>query len=791
MAQDWTARSAGMLEASPDAIVGVDTEGHIVLVNTQTERLFGYARDELLGKPVEILVPDAGRLAHPHHRKAYLADPQARPMGAGMELAGRRRDGTEFPAEIALSAFQIGGDTSGGDSGGGDTLVVAAVRDMTAWKRAAAAQSQLAAIVRSSHDAIIGMTTRGEITSWNPGAERLYGYAAEDVLGRDAQLLVPPDQVTEEHAVLRHIADGERVQPYTTERVRRDGTRVLVSLTISPITDALGGIIGVASVSRDVSDRQRAEAKFHALLEAAPDAIVGVGADGRIVLVNAQTERLFGYPREELVGQRVELLIPEDRREVHPQHRNRYFADPKPRPMGAGSQLAARRKDGTEFPAEISLSALDTEEGLLVSASIRDVTDRLEAQAERERLKAQAERERVQSQLHQSQRLESLGQLAGGVAHDFNNLLGVILNCAAFLSEEVAAATWPDAETADSPTKDSATKDVQQIQRAAERAARLTHQLLAFARREVIRPQVVDLNEVVTEVHELLRRTLGEHVQLYMDLRDGLWPVLADRGQLEQVLVNLALNARDAMPRGGALLIDTRNLVADAELARAWAGAEECRRYVRLRVYDTGTGMSPETLERAFEPFYTTKPKDQGTGLGLATVYGIITQAGGTLRIESELGRGTTVLALLPATDEPLSQPNAAEEQAGVQPPTGQTILLVEDEPDLREITRRMLCRHGFEVIAVPDGTEALRTVQEGGHIDLLLTDVVMPHMLGKEVAQRVTALRPQTPVLFMSGYAQPVLASQGTLDPGVALVEKPFTEPQLLRMVYEALRAD
>jgi signal transduction histidine kinase len=450
--------------------------------------------------------------------------------------------------------------------------------------------------------------------------------------------------------------------------------------------------------------------------------------------------------------------------------------------MGAGMALAARRKDGSEFPAEISLSALDTEDGVLVSAAIRDVTDRVEAQAERERLKTQAERERLEGQLHQSQRLESLGQLAGGVAHDFNNLLGAILNYAAFVKEELdAGAARPGGEH-----WAAAAQDVEQIRRAAERATKLTHQLLAFGRREIVQPQVLTLNTIVAEVEQLLRRSLGEHIELTTTLAPDLWPIWVDPGQLEQVLVNLAVNARDAMPGGGTLTIDTANLEIDHDYASTRPGLKTGR-HVRLRVSDTGAGMPKHVLARVFEPFFTTKPKGEGTGLGLATIYGIVTQADGHAELRSEPGFGTTFLALLPVTDQIPVQaqpPNLTHHVRG-----GETVLVVEDEDAMREVTRRILARNGYQVITAASGAVAVELAARlEPEIHLLITDVIMPQMLGKEVADRIQATRPTIRTLFMSGYAHPVLANQGTLDPGVVLLEKPFTEPALLNKIKEVL---
>jgi len=523
--------------------------------------------------------------------------------------------------------------------------------------------------------------------------------------------------------------------------------------------------------------------RFVGLLEAAPDAMVCVDESGLIALVNAQAERLFGFGREELVGQQVEVLVPEAARAVHPRLRAEYLADPRPRPMGAGMELACQRRDGSTFPAEISLSAIDTEEGILVTAAVRDITERLEVQAERERLRTQAERDRLERQLHQAQRLESLGQLAGGVAHDFNNLLAVISNYADFVAEELNRPPGYG-----SGNRGEVLSDIEQIQLAADRATRLTHQLLAFARREVVQPRVLSLNAAVTSVFKLLQRTLGEHIALVTYLAPDLAYVLADQGHVEQILVNLAVNARDAMPGGGTLIIETSNVDVDEAYASTRANLSTGR-YAALKVSDNGPGMPREVADHAFEPFFTTKPKGEGSGLGLATVYGIVTQAGGNVRIYSEPGVGTTVIVLLPITDQsppPDERPPAEGETGG-----NELVLLVEDEPALLEVTRRILTRNGYQVITAGNGHEAIRAaMSRQGLIDLLLTDVIMPGMQGMEVARQVRALQRDVAVLYMSGYTEGLLSAQGVLEPGINLIEKPFNEKTLLRKVREILHA-
>jgi PAS domain S-box-containing protein len=520
-----------------------------------------------------------------------------------------------------------------------------------------------------------------------------------------------------------------------------------------------------------------------ALLELVPDAFVGVVGNGEIVLANGQTEALFGYTRKELIGKQIELLMPTRFAQTHNAHLSEYFADPRTRPMGAELELAGQRKDGSEFPAEISLSSIVLDSGqVLATAAIRDISDRVAIAREKERLEAETEKERLLNQLHHTRRLESLGELAGGIAHDFNNLLAVIINYAGFVAEDLDAG-----EPADSAEKRVVMRaDVEQISIAAERAAHLTRQLLAFARREVVQPDVVDVNAVVTAVEQLLRRTLGEHIELRSELEKELRSVLIDPGQVEQILVNLAVNARDAMPEGGVLKVDTANIEIGEDYVE---GRPELSPgpHVRLRVSDTGSGMPREVAERAFDPFFTTKAPGRGTGLGLATVYGIVQQAGGRARIYSEAGVGTTFTALLPATDRtPIRE---APEIDPVELRGDEAILLVEDEDALREVTRRILASAGYRVLTAASGDAALVVAAEQhGRIDLLLTDVIMPHMHGPQLAEQINVSWPSIRTMFMSGFAHPILDSGGHLEPGVTLIEKPFSAPSLLAKVRRVL---
>ena len=395
-------------------------------------------------------------------------------------------------------------------------------------------------------------------------------------------------------------------------------------------------------------------------------------------------------------------------------------------------------------------------------------------------LRADAERAAAQDRLRHAERMESLGQLVGGIAHDFNNLLNVIGGFSDLLAEEIAGLAGQDARLG------SVLGDVEQVRGAAQRATRLTRQLLIFAHSDVVHPEVLSLNEVIAGLEQLLRRTLGEHITLDIAPAGGLAPVKADAGQLEQVLVNLAVNARDAMPGGGKLTIDTANITVDEAYAEGRPGLRPGP-YARLRVSDTGAGMPPEVLARVFEPFFTTKEKGKGTGLGLATFYGIITGAGGYAQIYSEPGLGTTVTGLLPATSEEAGR--SAAPPAAAPRGRGETILLVEDETSLQELAGRILIRNGYQVRAARTAAEAPTIAGDADQpIDLLLTNVVMPEMLGNEVARRVRAIRPALPVLYMSGYAQPVLDTHGAFADQIDLLEKPFAEATLLTRVRRAI---
>jgi PAS domain S-box-containing protein len=506
------------------------------------------------------------------------------------------------------------------------------------------------------------------------------------------------------------------------------------------------------------------------LLESVPDAVVAVSRTGAIVLVNREAERVFGYERGQLLGEPVEMLVPDRFRDQYLERRKEYFEEPTTRELGSGLEFHGLRQDGSEFPVDIAVSPIGADESAIAIVVVHDLSEAKESERRRDEELARANRE---MRIAQSRRLESLGQLAGGVAHDFNNLLGVILNYADFVADELEEGT-------------TVHTDVKEIRKAAERATELTRQLLIFSRREAIKPAPVDLNEVVNDIERLLRRTLGEHIELVVRLSPDVPAVLADPGQVEQVLVNLAVNARDAMPDGGRLVIDTRVVELDRDFLQEHPDAVPGR-YVRVTVEDSGTGMDPEVAARAFEPFFSTKRKGEGTGLGLATVYGIVTAAGGLISVYSEPGEGTVFRVHLPAVDSDAVR--APGEQAVEFTGRGESVLLVEDEDSVRALAKRILTEGGYRVSALSQGSDALPLLEDPRRdFDLLISDVVMPGMRGVELVRRALELRPELPVLMMSGYTTPLEEDDRRAMAEAPLLEKPFSRRDLLGQVRELL---
>ena len=478
------------------------------------------------------------------------------------------------------------------------------------------ADAWLAAIVRSSDDAIISKTLEGIVTSWNPAAERIFGYGEAEMIGQSITCIIPEERTAEEEQILERIRRGETVEHLETVRVTKDGRKIDISLTSSPIRDAQGRIIGASKIARDITERTRAaaavhrsQAHTHAIFEAASDAILIVDQRGTIISANRKSAEMFGYPHEGLLGHPLEMLLPERLRSRHIGHRVSYFQNPHARPMGRGLDLVARRADGTEFPVEISLSYIETEEGLRALAFVTDIT----------------ERQVMERAARQADRLAALGRLSAGIAHEVNNPIGIISSRIEIMLLDAEAQPLPG----------TVMEDLKVLHRHAQRVARIAHGLLSFARASSIEQFPVDLNQVVEETLLLMEKDLGKRgIAISRSLTAGLPPVHGDSNALQQVMVNLLANAADALGSGGEISLETRLVSGDE-------GG------VRLTVRDTGPGISPEILPRIFDPFYTTK--SEGTGLGLSISYSIVREHKGTIDVESLPGKGTIFVLTFPA----------------------------------------------------------------------------------------------------------------------------------------------
>jgi PAS domain S-box-containing protein len=751
---------------------------------------------------------------------------------------------------------------------------------------------RLAAIVESSDDAIISKDLNGVVTSWNKGAEKIFGFTAGEMVGTSIMRLIPADRQDEENYILGKIRRGERVDHFETLRQTKDGRLVAVSVCASPIKDATGKIVGVSKIARDITESKRAERElrksreeFKDLFDNAPLGYHEVDAEGRLTRVNKTELKMLGYSAEELLGQFVwKISVDEEA------SRRAALAKLGGEPPPPAFERILRRKDGSTFPALIEDRIVRDEAGRItgIRAVIQDITERKRAEESlkllesavkqskesilitdaqldlpgpkiifvnpaftqmtgytaeevigktprilqgvgtdrtvlkrlRENLqrgevfageavnyrKGQKEfdlewqvaplrdaggkithfvatqhdvtaRKRLEAQFRQAQKMEGIGQLAGGVAHDFNNILAVI-QMQSDLLKNSSGLSADQVEFAE------------EIGVTVQRAAALTRQLLLFSRREVFQPRDVDLSASIADTAKMLRRILGENVEMQLKFASQPMFIHADAGMLDQVLLNLTVNARDAMPNGGQLIIETSGVEFD-EFAASQSAQVRVGSFVRLSVSDSGCGIPSEILPKIFEPFFTTKEVGKGTGLGLATVFGIVQQHQGWINVYSEVNHGTTFRIYLPRLarngGQKSAQPALAEMRGG-----NETILLAEDDPALRVSVRKALSQLGYRILEAPTGVKALEVWNENrDEIRLLLTDLVMPGgMTGKALAQRLQQENPKLKVIYMSGYSAEVVGKEFPLKEGVNFLTKPFQAFKLAQTIRDVLDA-
>ena len=626
---------------------------------------------------------------------------------------------------------------------------------------AAITAARLAAIVQSSDDAIVSKTLEGTVLTWNAAAERIFGYSAAEMIGSSIFVLIPPELHGDERDILARITRGEHIAHFESMRRHKDGSLFPVELSISPVRDATGTIVGASSIKRDISERRRAlqtAARLAAIVESSDDAIVSKSLDGTVLTWNTAAERMYGYGAAEMVGRSIYALIPEELKSEEHQILARVARGEHV----AHYETARCRRNGSHIDVSLALSPIRGAEGAIVAVSSiqRDISARKVAE----------------EALRQASKMEAIGMLAGGLAHDFNNQLYAVSGFAHFIARD--------------PGLSPATRqDLIELQKVTERMASLTRQLLAFARQQVMSPETLDLNAAVEDTRPMLQRLIGSNVTIGLVLAPGPKWVRVDRAQMVQVLLNLVINARDAMPGGGQIEIRTGAIeVSPGHLFDRLNVAVVAGAYAELSVADTGQGIAPQHLPHIFEPFYTTKEVGMGTGLGLATVEGIVAQSGGYIRVESGAGRGTTIRILLPFATEPMVKPRTGG-LTRRSPGSRGRILVVEDEDPVRAIVMRTLQTAGYEVLGAGNGDEALRELDEiGGAVNLVLTDIVMPGMSGRQLAAELSRRFGNIPLIWMSGHSREAELQKGEIGTGEPFLQKPVTPDLLLETVAQVI---
>jgi two-component system, cell cycle sensor histidine kinase and response regulator CckA len=744
-------RLASTLDALNEAVLVV--RGRVIVdVNPATERIFGFSQEELIGTTTLALHVDEASF----HRFGAESEPALKRDGVFRgKFAMRRKDGSVFQAEQTVSLL----DRDEGHEGG----VVSVVRDVSEQARAEAAvrasEERFRQIAEHIQDVFwISTADHSRIEYVSPAFATMWGRDPADLLadaGVWVSALLPSDRQ-------RLLEARTRKDGYAVEYriVRPEGEIRWIFDRAFPM-DEESGVDRVIGVAEDITDRKVAEERFVVLSQEVADGIYVIAPDGVIVFATPAAESVLGYPTEELVGRNaLDLVHPEDRDSLRDMLRDVVH---RPGSVGRGQYRGLTAEGEVRFLESVGRNRIDHPAigGLVVTT--RDVT---------------AQR-RLEEQLRQSQKLEAVGRLAGGIAHDFNNLLTVIRSQTDLLLIDLEESVAPEPMTL--------IQELETVQAAADRAAALTSQLLAFSREQILQPRVVDMSRVVSAMTRLLERVIGEDIAFELDLPEGLPPVRIDPGQIEQAVLNLVINARDAMPDGGTLTLRTRHV--RGEPTSEEDGAPRAADQVVLEVTDTGLGMDSETQSRIFEPFFSTKEKGKGTGLGLAMVYGVVAQSGGKAHVRSEPGAGATFTLAFPAVSGRVEEARPPSQKPVAVQSSARRVLVVEDDEAVRRVTTRILERAGIEVVAVASAEAGLDELSRPHAFDLLLTDLVLPGMSGRALVDRLQATGSTLPLLIMSGYAEDSRGEAGDLPENIAFIPKPFTPKALVEKVQEVIK--